>query len=153
LKHSFAILMLILCASGCRAQTVSPIVAEFGKKANGAFQITNNTVQPMVVSLESYSFSLDSKGQHFRKLDATTHVTLSESSARLSPREVHEFNYRITCDVLPCYTTILSGMIVGKTQDGIQVRLILPHSVYTCQKKASKCREQALKEAGLLAKK
>jgi hypothetical protein len=153
LRHFLAIVILILGASVCHAQTVSPITAEYGRKANGEFQITNNTVQPMVVSLEAYSFSLDSKGQHFRKLDGTTHLVLSETSARLSPKEVHSFNYRITCDVLPCYTTILSGMIVGKTQDGIQVRLILPHSVYTCQKKASKCREQALKEAGLLAKK
>lgn len=153
MKYFFALLFLSASlAPTAYNQTVSPITAQYGRKANGSFQIQNNTVQPMVVSLEVYSFSLDSKGQHFRKLDDSTHVTLSETSARLSPKEIHEFTYRMVCQTAPCEVSILSGMIVGKTQEGIQVRLVLPHSVYMCEK-AKRCREQILQDAGLLAKK
>ena len=111
----------------------------------------------MVVTVEAYNFSLDSKGQHFRAVDSTTHVTLSETSARLGPKEIREINFRIKCDVLPCEVGLLASMIVGKTQTqdgtpGIQVRLALEHTVYVCEK-SKDCRRGILDDAGLQAHK
>jgi hypothetical protein len=157
LKHFFAILILIFSASAARSQTISPLVTECGKKCVGSFTVQNNAVIPMVTTVEAYSFGLDSKGQHFRSLDSTAHVTLSETSARLGPKEIREFNYKIRCDALPCEVGILASMVVGHTQaqdgsPGIQVRLALEHCVYVCDK-SKNCRRSLLDEAGLQAHK
>ena len=138
----------LIIASGIFAQTVAPLVSEYGKKASGSFKIQNNTLQPVAVTVEAYSFSLDKDGQHFRKLDDTVHVTLSQSSARLSPMEIHEFNYKVTCAAMPCMVSFQTGMVVGHTTDGLQVRLILPHAVYLCEKQKN-CRQDVLTDAGL----
>jgi hypothetical protein len=106
--------------------------------------------------VEAYSFGLDSKGQHFRSLDNSTHVTLSETSARLGPLETREFNFKIHCDVLPCEVGLLASMVMGHTEDTgtgvIQVRLALEHTVYVCDK-SKNCRRHTLDEAGLQAHK
>jgi hypothetical protein len=152
-----AIIVLLLAglvgsAGAAGAQTISPIVQEYGKKANGTFLLTNNTVQPLAVTIEAYSFSVDKAGKHLRPLDSTVHLKLSETSARLAPKETHEVDYKIRCDSYPCLVTLLSGMVVGHTQGDkdhpvFQVRLILEHVVYLCEKQKG-CRTGVLNSAG-----
>jgi hypothetical protein len=148
IKYLIALYIFLAFASGIFAQTMSPAVAEYGKKANGSFKLQNNTLQPVAVVIEPFSFSVDKDGQHFRKLDATVHLDLSQTSARLGPKEIHEFSYKVKCDVLPCTFSLLTGMIIGHTQDGLAVRVILPHVVYICEKQKD-CRAGVLRAAGL----
>jgi hypothetical protein len=152
--NHFAIIVLLFAGSVnvAWAQTLSPMVGEYGKKANGTFLLTNNTVVPLAVTIEAQSFSVDKMGKHLRPLDSTTHVQLSETSARLAPKEIHEVNFKIRCDVYPCLVTFLSGMVVGHTQGDkdhpvFQVRLILEHVAYVCSK-AKNCRKDVLAAAG-----
>lgn len=141
--------MVLLVAGVAGAQTMSPIVQECGRKCSGSFTVTNNTLVPMAVTIETYSSSFNSSGQAFRPLDPTVHVSLSETSSRLSPREAHEFSYHVKCDQLPCTFSFLAGMVVGRTEQGLQVRVILPHSIYSCDK-VKNCRKGILTQAGLL---
>jgi hypothetical protein len=152
-KGAVALLFLSLClCPTAKNQTISPIHAEFGKKAVGSFNYTNDTLQPMAVTLESYNFSIDKDGQHLRPLDSTTHIQLSETSARLGPKETHEFAYKLTCDVLPCEVSVLIGGVVGHTQGDkdhpvMQIRLILDHAIYLCLK-AKGCRAGIIAASG-----
>ena len=149
-----AIMVLLLTAAGsASAQTLSPIVQEYGKKANGSFLLQNNTVQPLAVTIEAYSFSVDAKGKHVRPLDSTVEVKLSETSARLGPKETHEIDYAIRCQSFPCLVEFLNGMVVGHTQGDkdhpvFQVRLVLEHVVYVCEKRQKSCRASVLAAAG-----
>jgi hypothetical protein len=89
IRTAIAILLLAGSVNVAGAQTISPMVQEYGKKANGTFLLTNNTVQPLATTIEAYSFSVDKIGKHLRALDSTAHVQLSETSARLAPKETH----------------------------------------------------------------
>ena len=146
------VLLIASASSAASAQTVSPILNECGKKCSGTFTIQSNVLIPMAVTVEPYSFSLDKAGKHLRPLDSTTHVKLSETSARLGPKETHEFSYKIICDSLPCSVAFLSGMIVGHTQVSqdnpvLAIRLILDHSVYACARQKN-CRKSIIAASG-----
>lgn len=154
MKYVFAILVLIFSASAVRSQTISPLVSECSRKCSGSFTLENNAVIPLVATIQAFQFTLDSKGQHFRALD-TAHVILSDSSARLGPRETREINYKIRCDEPKCGVAILATMVVGSTKNSsgtgtIQVRLALQETVYVCDK-SKNCRRSILDEAGLQA--
>jgi hypothetical protein len=146
--------LILFAASVANAQTIAPITSEYGKKANGSFQIQNNTLLPLTVTVESYSVTLDKSGRQLHPLLSTSHVRLSQTSARLGPKEIYEFSYHIACDTLPtpCLVTFLSGMIVGHTQGDkdhpvMQVRVILDHAVYICAKEKN-CRADVIKASG-----
>lgn len=151
---TFLLTAVVLIGSTVRAQTIQPLIQECNRKCSGSFSITNNAVIPMAATIEAFQFSLDSKGQHFRNLD-TAHVTLSDTSARLGPRETRELNYKIRCDAIPCEVAILATMVLGNTRNSsgtgvIQVRLALQETVYVCDK-SKNCRRSILDEAGLQA--
>ena len=136
----------------CYGQTIAPIHAEHttkvGKTIRGSFQIQNNNVTPEPLTLDSSELSLDSNGTpHYGPLRSTTRVILSQTSGRLGPKEIRQIDYKISCDVLPCAVAIASAFTVGKTVDGIQVRLVLPFSVYLGTSKHP--RVEALHAAGL----
>jgi hypothetical protein len=154
LKTFLMALALLIISAAAHSQTISPLVTECNRKCSGSFSITNNGVIPMAATIEAFQFSLDSKGQHFRSLD-TAHVTLSDTSARLGPRETRELNYKIRCDATPCEVAILATMVLGNTKNSsgtgvIQVRLALQETVYVCDK-SKNCRRSILDQAGLQA--
>jgi hypothetical protein len=156
LKTFLAALALLLISAPAHSQTISPLITECGKKCSGSFTLTNNGLIPLAATLESFQFSLDSSGQHFRNLD-TARVILSETSARLGPREAREINYKILCNATPCEVAILATMVVGNTKNSsgtgvIQVRLALQETVYACEK-SKNCRRSILDAAGLQAHK
>lgn len=151
-RLAFALFVFTVCSLPAKSQQISPLVEEYSKKARGTFLLTNNTVQPLAVTIEARSFSVDKAGKHLRPLDSTTHLQLSETSTRLAPKETHEVNYKIRCDAYPCLVTFLSGMVVGHTKGDkdhpvFQVRLILEHVVYMCEKQKG-CRASVLTSAG-----
>ena len=130
-------------------QTVSPVIVECGKKCRGEFSITNNGLTPLAVSVEARSFSLDTLGHATnRPLDSGVDLKLEEGSARISPKGTHTFGYQLKCSVRPCSVALVSSMVVGRTAEGILVRVQLAHTVYACEKQKD-CRKQVRTAAGV----
>jgi len=117
------------------AQTVQPVIVEYKGKADGKIEVTNNTLSPMVVVLEPRSFSITPQGKGiFRPLDAGIHVELSTMSVRLQPEQNYFIFYKATADKLPAWFTVYATFSSPKHSDGLDVRIMLPHTVYLYQK-------------------
>lgn len=118
------------------AQTVQPVISEYEAKADGKFALTNGTLIPMVVVLEPKSFSITAEGQGvFRPLDRDIHVELSAMSARLEPGQTYYVFYKAHADQLPAWFTVYSTFSSLQHHPGLDVRIMLPHTVYLYQKK------------------
>jgi hypothetical protein len=135
MKRLAAVVVLMFVAViATGAQTISPLNAEFGKKADSTFTITNNKLQPISATVRSFSFSMDATGgMVVRPLDAGVHVQLDSSSARIDAKQSHIFSYRVTCDKLPCNVTFMASTL-GHTDRGMAVARSLEHTIYICQK-------------------
>jgi hypothetical protein len=122
---------------GCCAlsQTVQPVISEYQVKADGKFALTNGTLTPMVVVLEPKSFSITPDGQGlFRPLDKDIHVELSAMSARLEPGQTYYVFYKAHAEQLPAWFTVYSTFSSVQHHSGLDVRIMLPHTVYLYQK-------------------
>ena len=135
-------LLIILCglilpsARTVSAQTIQPVILEYSEKADGKFEVTNDTLVPMAIVLEPKSFSITQDGQgDFRTLDADIHVRLSTTSLRLEPKQSAYVFYRAKADRLPAWFTIYAGFSAIQPHTGMSVRVMLPHTVYLYQKK------------------
>jgi hypothetical protein len=128
--------LALIPGKGMRAQTIEPVISEYTGKADGKFELTNNTLMPMAVVLEPKSFSIGPNGKGmFRPLDATTHVDLSTMSVVLEPQQTYYVFYKAHADVLPAWFTVYAVFSPVKKGDQINVRVMLPHTVYLYQKK------------------
>jgi ABC-type transport system substrate-binding protein len=118
------------------AQTVQPVIVEYTGKAAGRFQVTNTSLAPMAVVLEPKSFSIGSDGKgKFRALDPTIHVDLSTMSFRLEPQQSYYIFYKAQADTLPAWFTVYAVFSPVAREDGLKLRIMLPHTVYLYQKK------------------
>jgi hypothetical protein len=134
----------LLCTAACIAlflwppvfaQTIQPIIVEYNGKAGGKFQVTNNTLEPMAIALEPKSFSLDDKGwATYRKLDDSLHLELSTMSFRLEPKQTYYIFYKAHSDILPAWFTVYAVFSPIRKNEGLRVRIMLPHTVYLYQK-------------------
>ena len=134
-------LAAVLCSgaiggiSRVHAQSVSPVIAEYRERASGSFQVTNGTGVPMSVVFEAKSFSIDEDGKgEFRELDLGTHLELSASSVRLEARDSATIFYKVTAEKAPAWLSIYSVFSPVKMGQGLNVRVMLPHTVYLYQK-------------------
>jgi hypothetical protein len=143
-------LLMALAVACSHAQVVSPVVIECGHKCRGEFTISNPSVQAFSAVVQPFSFSLDAKtGKSIlRPLDSTVDVHLDEMAARIGPRSEHTFAYSIRCSQFPCLVTMYAAMTVGHTEQGLAVRVMLPHVAYVCDT-AKHCRADARRAAGL----
>lgn len=150
MKIKILILIAALASPALFAQTISPVIVECGRKCSGQFTVTNNGIEPLAVVVEPFSFSLDKESGNslFRPLDKTVEVELNDMSAKIGPRSDHTFDYKMKCGAPPCLVTLATSMVVGHTQEGMAIRVVLPHVVYQCDK-AKACRANARKDAGL----
>lgn len=150
MKNLFLLFAVLLFCSAARSQTLSPVIGECGKHCRGQFTVTNNGLSPMAVTVQPYSFSLDAAtGKSiFRPLDSSVAVRLGESSARVPIKGTHTFSYDLQCASAPCSVTFIANMITGRTAEGLQIHILLPHVVYVCDKPKG-CRESVRKAAGL----
>jgi hypothetical protein len=137
MKRCFGILLLLFAAaSEAPAQTISPVIQEYQTKADGRFQIYNDSDIPLTVVLEPHSFRVDSNGDAtFRKLDPEIRVKLSSTSFRLQPKETYFVFYKATSETLPNWFCIYATITGPTTSTGIKVALQLPHTVYLLDKK------------------
>ena len=131
-----AVLCLFFLAPALAAQTISPVIVEYREKAASRFQIHNDTDFPLTVVLEPHSFTVDSEGKPtFHDLSPEVHLELSTMSFRVGPQQDYYVFYKATADKLPNWFCIYANITGPHTQEGIQVRLELPHTVYLLGKK------------------
>ncbi len=131
-------LSFALFFSGCCsfAQTVSPVIVEYTGKAAGRIALTNNALVPMVVVLEPHSFSIAPNGNGvYRPLDPDIHLKLSSMSFRIDPGQTYYVFYKATADKLPAWFTIYSAFSPPHHAGSMDVRILLPHTVYIYPKK------------------
>ena len=129
---------LALVAARLSAQTISPPISEYQERARGSFQLTNTTLFPLNVVLEVRGFRITEQGEMLDvPLDTSrVHVKLSVMSVRLAPRATYNVFYEAKADSAPAWFNILSAMTGARTDNGINLRIILPHVVYLNQKAA-----------------
>ena len=118
------------------AQTVSPPIAEYQERARSSFQLINSTIFPLSVVLEVRGFTVTEQGEvQAVPLDTTkVRVKLSAMSFRIPPRATYTVFYEASADSLPAWFNILSAMTGARTENGLNVRVLLPHVVYLNQK-------------------
>lgn len=127
-----------LCLAGTPgiAQTIEPVIVEYTEKADGRFEVRNDTLTPMAIVLEPRSFSIAADGRGiFRALDAGIHIALSTNSFRLEPRQSYYVFYKASADVLPAWFTVYATFSPVRAGPGMTVRVMLPHTVYLYQKR------------------
>ncbi|MBZ5641515.1 MAG: hypothetical protein LAO19_02040 [Acidobacteriia bacterium] len=145
--HRVVLCMLFL-APALAAQTISPVIVEFREKAAGRFQIHNDTDFPLTVVLEPYSFIVDSEGKPtFITLSPDIHLELSTTSFRVGPKQDYYIFYKASADKLPNWFCVYANVTGPHTQEGIQVRLELPHTVYLLGKKPGQANDIAWVQA------
>lgn len=139
--HSVGSLLVLAAAWGpaaarLPAQTVSPPIAEYQERARSSFQLTNGTLYPLNVVLEVRGFEVSEEGQVLdAPLDTNrVQVRLSAMSFRIPPRGTYTVFYEARADSLPAWFNILSAMTGARTDNGLNVRILLPHVVYLNQK-------------------
>ena len=129
--------VLLLVSGSCSlAQSVSPVIVEYKGKAAGQIALVNNTLTPLAVVLEPRSFSITPEGNGiYRPLDPSIHVKLSSTSARIDPGQTYYVFYSATSDKLPAWFTVYSVFSKVQHGGGLDVRILLPHTVYIYPKK------------------
>lgn len=153
LRRLFGVLVLLV-SYHCHAQTVSPIIEEYKGRAEGRIALTNNTLAPEAVALESRSFSVSPDGNGvYRALDPGIQVELSSRSFRIDPGQTYYVFYKAKTDKLPAWFTIYSTFSAAKHSSGLDVRILLPHTVYIYRKKPhSKADNVDVRQAAYLSK-
>jgi hypothetical protein len=118
------------------AQTVSPVIVQYKDKADGRIALTNNTLTPMAVVLEPKSFNVavDGNGE-YRALDPSIHLQLSSMSFRVDPGQTYYVFYKAKADKLPAWFTVYAVFSSLHHTGGLDVRILLPHTVYIYPKK------------------
>lgn len=126
---------MCLVAGATRAQSVQPLIAEYTDHASGTFEVTNSSLFPAVVLLEPRSFTINTDGAgEFRPLDSSIHLELSATSLRLDARQTAHVFYKVTADHVPAWLCIYASFSSLKKNQGLNVRMMLPHTVYLYQR-------------------
>jgi hypothetical protein len=129
--------LIPLLGAACFGQSIQPLIVEYTGKADGKFELTNNTLTPMAVVLEPKSFGIDANGKGiYRPLDANIHLELSAMSLRLEPKQTYYVFYKVNADQLPAWFTVYAVFTPIQKTQGIKLRIMLPHTVYLYQKKS-----------------
>jgi hypothetical protein len=141
---------VVACLAAPRAlsaQTVSPPIAEYQERARSSFQLVNSTLFPLSVVLEVHGFTVTEQGevQEVPLDTAKVHVKLSAMSFRIPPRQTYTVFYEATADSVPAWFNIVSAMTGAKTENGLNVRILLPHVVYLNQKEPLRKEQVALR--------
>ena len=147
LRNCFALMGWLSATGTLAAQSISPPIAEYQEKARSSFQLQNGSLFPLTVGLEVRGFEVTEAGEVVdAPLDTSrVHVKLSAMSFRIPARGSYRVFYEATGDTLPAWFNILSAMSGARTDNGLNVRLLLPHVVYLNQKQALRKSEVAVR--------
>ena len=138
---SWSCLLCLICslAGHLHAQTVRPLIAELGNPAKGRVEYVNDSVTPLNVVLMAKSFSVSETGEiSYRALDPNVHLKLSTTSFRIQAQQSYFVFYEATSDNAPAWFVIYAAFsgFGFRTQQGMNVRLELPHTVYLLPKQS-----------------
>jgi hypothetical protein len=151
-RVSLALGVIIALAPGAvRAQTVSPPIAEYQQRARASFQLSNGSIFPLTVVLEPHGFDVTENGEVVAvPFDtARVRIKLSATSFRMQPRSTYTVFYEAVADSAPAWFTISSAMSGARTDNGLNLRIILPHVVYLNQKQPLRKDEVAVRRLEL----
>lgn len=133
-------LAALLCASTfAAAQTVRPLIDEMGNPAKGRIEYVNDSLGPLNVVLEPKSFTVSETGEiTYRPLDSNVHLKLSATSFRIQPQQTYYVFYEANSTAIPAWFVIyaLFSGFPFRTQQGMNVQLQLPHTVYLLPKQS-----------------
>jgi hypothetical protein len=131
----FIVLLTLCCSAG--AQTVRPVINELGNPAKGRIEYVNDSSVPLNVVIETKSFSVSEKGDiTYRPLDKNIHLKLSATSFRIPPQQSYFVFYEASSDTAPAWFVIYGAFsgFAFRTEQGMNVRVQLPHTVYLLPK-------------------
>lgn len=128
--------MLLFAPPLLAAQSVTPPIAEYQERARSSFRLSNETLYPLNVVLDVHGFRVTEQGEVVEApLDTTRlHLKLSAMSFRIPAKASYTVFYEATADSLPAWFNIVSAMSGARTDNGLNVRILLPHVVYLNQK-------------------
>jgi hypothetical protein len=136
-------------------QTVRPVVDEnvvkgTGKKASGRIEYINDTLQTLNVVLESRSFIVSDTGElSYQPLDSRIHVKYSAMSFRILPKQNYFVFYEAWADELPSWFVVYAAFsgFAEKTHEGMNIQILLPHTIYLLPKQGVRKGELLVKTA------
>lgn len=134
-----AFVLLFLLTVHLHAQTVRPLIAELGNPAKGRVEYVNDSLTPLNVVLSAKSFTVSETGEiSYRPLDSSIHLKLSTTSFRIQPQQSYFVFYEANGDTSPAWFVIYAAFsgFGFRTQQGMNVRLELPHTVYLLPKQS-----------------
>lgn len=132
-------LLVFLFATVGFAQTVSPVIGELGNPAKGHVEYVNDADVPLNVVLEAKSFEVSETGDiTYRPLDANIHLKLSTTSFRIQPKQRYFVFYEANSPQSPNWFVIYASFtgFPFRTAEGMNVKLLLPHTVYLLPKQS-----------------
>jgi hypothetical protein len=128
---------LIFCAPAF-SQTVRPLIDELGNPAKGRVEYVNDSLFPLNVVLEAKSFTVSETGDiSYRALDSNIHLKLSATSFRVQPQQTYYVFYEAKSATPDPAWFVIYASFSGfpfRAQQGMNVRLLLPHTVYLLPK-------------------
>lgn len=136
--RSCALAALLLAPATAAGQAISPPVTEYTERASSSFQVTNNTITPLVVVLDVRGFVVSEQGMLTdAPLDtARVKVQLSEMSFRLPPRATRTIFYDAKATGGPAWFQVMATFTGARASNGLNLRIELPHVVYLNQRTA-----------------
>lgn len=128
--------LLVVASFEAAAQTISPPIVEYTERASASFQVTNNSLTPLVVVLDLRGFVVRQDGALIDvPLDTTRiKVQLSEMSFRLPARGTRTVFYEARADSAPAWFQVIATFTGGRAANGLNLRIELPHVVYLNQR-------------------
>lgn len=137
---------LLLITLPLAGQTVRPVIDENtvqgpGKKAKGKIEYVNDSLQTLAVTLDTQSFTVSDVGElSYRPLDRAIHVKFSATSFRIPPKQSYLVFYEAYADAVPAWFVVYATFAGYKerTTEGLNIHLLLPHTIYLLPKEAVK---------------
>ena len=140
----------LLMAAAASAQTVRPVVDELHNPGKGWVEYINDGLVPLNVVLEAKSFTVSETGEiAYRPLDPEIHLRLSTTSFRIQPKQTYYVSYEASADQAPAWFVIYAGFtgFAFQIAQGINTRLLLPHTVYLLPKQSLEKSDVRVKRA------
>jgi len=140
-KVKIVILFALVCsgfAGIAQGQTIQPVLSEYRGQASGRFELTNDSFYALNVVLEPKSFAVSEDGEiTYGPLDSDIHVKFSATSFRIPPKQSLSVAYQATASKLPAWFVVYAGMtgLPVRTSSGMNIQVLLPHTVYLLPKK------------------
>ncbi len=141
------ILFALVCfgfAGMAQGQTIQPVLSEYRGQASGRFELTNDSFYPLNVVLEPKSFAVSEDGEiTYGPLDGDIQVKFSATSFRIPPKQSLSVAYQATASKLPAWFVVYAGMtgLPVRTSSGMNIQVLLPHTVYLLPKKDASKKE------------